>query len=277
MNTESNVFKWTTDSHLNTNYNWNKNIAETRVITIKGNAHSEQQANHALRSCERVNQPNSEIFWAYDGTDRNTIRTPDHLKNNDPMSWVKVLDPALSITEVACALSHLALWIRCITINKPILILEHDAIMLRPFREITNSNSLEYLGHQFQIQSHIDKLKLASYPDLVYHYQNPANYPELKQELPLLALINYNYLYSMGLHAYAIDPFMARRLFSYVLSNGLINPIDTIVEITNYEIAQTGIYAFNSLQSETTTIGFPDSLSTLQGRKNTYSVPGVSQ
>jgi hypothetical protein len=81
----------------------------------------------------------------------------------------------------------------------------------------------------------------------------------------------------MGLHAYAIDPFMARRLVSKVITDGLINPIDVVAEVTEFEIAQTGVYAFNSSLSDISTIGFKDSGTVMQGRKNTHSVPGVSQ
>lgn len=264
-----------TDSHLNVNYNWDRTIAETRVIAVKGHTHSEQNAELTLNSCTRANQENSSIFWAYDGTDRARINTPDHLKDNDVMRWVKVLDPALSIPEIACAMTHIALWVRCITINKPIVILEHDAIMLRPFREITNHNSLEYLGHSIQIDPHIKELGLSGYPELVQYYQDTENCKQHKQSFPQLAFINYNYLFPMGLHAYAIDPFMARRLFSSILIDGIINPIDVMVESTGYEISQTGIYAFNSANSRVSTIGFNE-LGANAGRKNAFLIPGVS-
>jgi GR25 family glycosyltransferase involved in LPS biosynthesis len=272
-----NKFEWDADEHLNRDYNWDRTIAETRIITIAGNAHSELQAAKALETCRRVGQPNVEIFTAYDGTDRKTIRTPNHLKNNDVMTWVKVLDPALSITEVACALSHLALWSRCITINRPIVILEHDAIMIRPFLEITQTNSIEILGHYLQVQDFINYLKLDSYLDLVNYYLHSSNFPPVEHDIPMTAVINYNFLYCMGLHSYAIDPFMARRLFSKVLTEGLINPIDVVVEVTEFELAQTGLYAFNSAQSASTTIGIKDRKDPMRGRKNTHSIPGVSQ
>jgi len=270
------TFKWATDAGLNRDYNWDTAIAETRIIAIQGNANSEEQAARALNSCLRIGQPNPEVFWAYDGTDHKIIYTPDHLKNSDAMSWVKVLDSALSVTEVACALSHIALWVHCMTINRPIVILEHDAVMIRPFKTMTQNNCVEYLGHRFEIPNLIKQTGLESYPELVNHYLDPENYLPAEHRLPMTSVINYNYLYSMGLHAYAIDPFMARRLFAKVLTEGLTNPVDTIVEVTDFELIQTGIYAFQGDRAKFSTIAKDDG-TVMQGRKNTHSVPGVSQ
>ena len=274
----TNNFKWDTDSWLNRDYNWDPTVAETKIITVPGNKKSELKAERALNSCMRIGQPNVEIYHGYDGTNKKTIHTPAHLKNSEMMSWVKVLDPALSITEVACALSHISLWIHCININKPIVILEHDAIMIRQFRTMSQTNSVEYLGSVDDVTALINKLGFTEYSELVQHYLDPVNYLPVKHHLPMTSVINYNYLYSMGLHAYAIDPFIARRLFARVLTDGLINPVDCIVEVTDFELVQTGVYAFQSQTDQNDTIiGFTEAGKMMHGRKNTYSVPGVSQ
>ena len=271
-----NTFNWVTDSFLDRDYNWTSTIAETRIITIPNNKNSIEQSERALNSCTRIDQPNAEIFWGYDGTDHRTIHTPEHLKNNDVMRWIKVLDPALSVTEVACALSHIALWVRCITINRPIVILEHDSIMIRPFLTMSQTNCIEYLGHHREMGYLISSQGYDTYPELVESYLDPRNYPPPTKRHPMISVINYNYLYSMGLHAYAIDPFIARRLFARVLTDGLINAVDTLVEVSDFELIQNEVYAFNSSQSKFSTIDKKDG-TIMQGRKNTFSVPGVSQ
>ena len=277
-------FSWTTDSYLNTDYNWDTRIAETCIITIKDNTVSEKNAQTALESCLAAGQVNPVIHFGYDGTDLDTVKTPDQLKNNNSvMSWIKVLDSALSITEVACALSHISLWAHCITINRPIVILEHDAYMLRPFEQMSYTNSVEYLGHDAELPKVLKEAGVDDYVELAEYYRTTKKYPKPIVRLPVTNVINYNFLYSHGLHAYAIDPFMARRLFSRILLEGLINPIDVLVEVTDFELVQTGIYATLSKDKKTSTIDPDESnifsrfLKKVNRRKNTYSVPGVSQ
>jgi GR25 family glycosyltransferase involved in LPS biosynthesis len=39
-------------------------------------------------------------------------------------------------TKIGCSMSHFKLWERCVNLDQPILILEHDAVFLRPLPEI---------------------------------------------------------------------------------------------------------------------------------------------
>lgn len=285
-------FSWNTDSFLNIDYNWDTSIAETCIIAVPS---GQEKAQNALDSCLYVGQPNPRIYMGYDGTDKSTIHTPDRLKptgsvlssyNGDfirrstdtdminVMSWIKVLDPALSITEVACALSHISLWVHCININRPIVIMEHDAYMLRPFERMTYTNSVEYLGHDCEMAKLLKDADVKDYHELIQYYKNTGRYPEKELRLPVTMVINYNFLFSHGLHAYAIDPFMARRLFARVLTEGLINPIDVLVEVTDFELVQTAVYAILGPDSRVSSISPKNKISE---RKLTASVPGVSQ
>ena len=40
------------------------------------------------------------------------------------------------LPKIGCSLSHYLLWQRCVELDQPILILEHDAVFLRPLPEI---------------------------------------------------------------------------------------------------------------------------------------------
>jgi GR25 family glycosyltransferase involved in LPS biosynthesis len=42
-----------------------------------------------------------------------------------------------SEARIACAISHYLLWRHCVLLAEPILILEHDAVFIRPFREFS--------------------------------------------------------------------------------------------------------------------------------------------
>ena len=110
------------------------------VIVVKDNPISEEGFNHLLESSHRVgNKFNIERFDAV---------TPDKVKNgilkkhnliwNYP--WEKqVFDESTGLLKtpyktkdknlkIACAMSHYVLWKKCIELNEPILILEHDSI-----------------------------------------------------------------------------------------------------------------------------------------------------
>ena len=87
-------------------------------------------------------------------------------------------------------------------------------------------------------------------------------------------------MFPHGLHAYALDPIMARRLFSMVVAEGLINPIDSTVRVDQFSVTQTGIYA---VQREATDINSTISVRgeapndhSMFGRKYTFNLPGVT-
>jgi GR25 family glycosyltransferase involved in LPS biosynthesis len=264
-------FTYCVDDSLNITYDRTKQIAETLIISILNNENSINCATRAINSCRKVGQPNPKLFWGYDGTDKTTIKTPEHLKNSDAMRLIKVMDTRLSITEVACFLSHIAAWVHCIKINKPVVILEHDSIMLRPFTEMMVTNTLEYLGHIGELAA---RLKITN-PEILEFVIAGGQY-ELStkkyMDIPLVQMINTNYLLILGLHNYAIDPIMAKKLFSYVLKHGLVNPADAVIEQHEFTMLQTGIYAVQSPNAEYTSTIDAD----LTGnRKFTYAIPGV--
>ena len=62
------------------------------------------------------------------------------------MSMIKITDHYLTRGEVACALSHISLWAHCVKIDQPIVILEHDAVMVKAFTQHQSYNSIVYLG-----------------------------------------------------------------------------------------------------------------------------------
>lgn len=269
-------FKWTGDSHYARDYNWDRKIAATCIITIPNHARSQGSGLVCMRSCLTVGQVNPSIYLGYDGTNLEEIRTPEHLKSpNNPVNWVKVLDSSLSITEVACALSHISLWVRCIEINQPMVILEHDALMLKPFNRMNYTNSIEYLGDMSEFETICKRYEVSTYEELVDYFKRMPVASELR--LPSVSVINHNFHFSRGLHAYAIDPFIARRLFSRVLTDGLINPIDVVLEVTEFSLVQTGMYAIQGPSSQAaSSIGFFNDKNEYT-RKNTYNVPGISQ
>jgi GR25 family glycosyltransferase involved in LPS biosynthesis len=274
--------KYQTDQYLSINSNHDLTIESAYILSIEGNATSKTQTEHCVASCENVGMP-YKIFYGYDGTDKRTIKTPKHLMDKDYMKWIRVLDTGLSITETCCALGHLALWYHCITIDRPIVILEHDAVMLRPLTQMSGYNRIEYLGHKYELST------LYKMFDCKTETTEELSEKMRQNMLPLTlmphnrravtSVINYNYLYPMGLHAYAIDPIMARRLIAHVMTEGLVNPIDTVPRIDKFATFQTGVYAVQRDDSEkkSTIAYFDENGLAFQSRKNTYTLPGVTR
>jgi GR25 family glycosyltransferase involved in LPS biosynthesis len=268
--------KMSTDASLSLNYDFNREIENTYIINVKGNEISQKQAAICADSCNKVGQRHV-LYSGYDGTDNKEIKTPNHLKNKDYMKWIKLMDSTMSMPEVACALSHFALWAHCITLNKPIVILEHDAIMLRPYPVFKFYNTIEYLGHQFELEGVKAMYKLQDNNQVIEKFHRKEIDPPIGVQHSMINIINYNYLYPMGLHAYAIDPMMAKRLFAHVLNEGIINPVDTIIEVGQFELIQTGLYAFqNDDAREMSTLDIPDG-TIFKSRKKTYTIPGVGR
>jgi GR25 family glycosyltransferase involved in LPS biosynthesis len=85
------------------------------IIRVVGNAASEEKAKRCAVSCEKVGQPYE--FWdAYDGL-ADEIKAPAH--HNAVMDCIKVTDHYLTRGEVACALSHISLWAKCVLKTSP--------------------------------------------------------------------------------------------------------------------------------------------------------------
>lgn len=212
-------------------YSYDRNIENTYIIRIKDNDISEALAERCASSCDAVGQRYA-LWDAYDGT-REEIRVPSH--HNDVMSLLKITDHYSTRSEVACALSHISLWARCIILDKPIVILEHDAVMLKPYTSHALFNSIGFLGSY-------EQHKLGWPIDL-----NPPR----NMEGP-------NYHFICRAHAYSIDPIVAKNMLAYVLKLGIFAPLDIIIRADEFSIHQTGLYAYDdSLEGVTTISGRP--------------------
>lgn len=204
---------------LNLYYTHDRMVDKAYIITVKGHQTSEQMSKICQTSCEKVGMP-YQVWDAYDGTGETMIE-PDHLKNDSYMSMIKVADHKFTKTELACALSNISLWVHCAKIGKPIVILEHDAIMLKPFREFETYNSIVYLGCQLW-----------------------AECGAKIQRIPIYGSEGQNNFFLYKTHAYAIDPAMAKNLLSDVLRWGIWTIADRLMRIDLYNITHQGLYAY---------------------------------
>ena len=122
-------------------YSYDMAVDRAYIIRIPGHEVSERKANEAAKSCASIGMPYQ--FWdAYNGLE-DPIQPPAH--HSQVMNLIKVTDHYLTRGEVACALSHISLWAKCIEDDKPLVILEHDAVMVKPYTQHALFNSICYL------------------------------------------------------------------------------------------------------------------------------------
>jgi GR25 family glycosyltransferase involved in LPS biosynthesis len=122
---------------------------KTFVIALKDNPISLSQLNDCLTSAKEYNW-DIEVFW---GTNGKTLSLD---------SWKEIgVTPLLhkgSMTKLGtwgCFFSHWNLWNKCVELNEPIVILEHDAIIKSKWVSIEVSSALVKLheDYSFKIDS----------------------------------------------------------------------------------------------------------------------------
>ena len=209
---------------------YSTNVDQAYIIRIPDNEISERFAARCAMSCHDVGMPCS--YWnAYDGH-ANPIKEPVQMKYSDFMSLLKITDHRLTRTEVACVLSHISLWLKCAKIDRPIVILEHDAVMIKRFTNMNSFNSIVWLGSQEWINQKM-------------------------QPIPPHGSDGPNYHFMLRAHAYAIDPTMAKNLLAYVLKMGICTSTDCLLRADLFNITHQGFYAYenpfmNEKERETT-------------------------
>lgn len=194
-------------------------IENTYIITVKGNQRSEEQSARAQESCRRLGMPHK-VWEAYNGLESSKIIPPKHLENDSVMNMLKITDHYLTRGEVACALSHISLWVHCAVIDKPIIILEHDAVMIEAVHEHSGYNNIMYLGGT----------------EWVFN-----KWPILS--IPPHATEGHNKHFICRAHAYGIDPAVAKNMISHVIKQGICDPLDIMIRADLFNITHCGVKA----------------------------------
>lgn len=200
-------------------YKYKVEVENTYIITLKNHTESELMAQRCLDSCNKVGQ--KAILWeAFDGTEGN-VKIPIHAIGRDYLKYLKLVNFTLTPPEVCCLLSHVSLWSRCIELDQPIVILEHDAVVVAKYAEHMAFNSIVYLGSIEQVMSQSHNL------------------------IPIHAQLSPDYRYILRTHAYSIDPMVARNLLSHVIKYGIYTAVDVMIRIDLFSIVQHGLYAID--------------------------------
>ena len=212
------------------NYSYDQSVTKAYIIRIPNHEMSMQKAQRAAESCDLAGM-DWEYWDAYDGI-QNPIVPPQH--HGGVPAMIKVTDHYLTRGEVACALSHISLWQKCVIDDRPLVVLEHDSVMVQPYAHHAVFNSICYLGSNEQVNQGWQVLPT----------------PPHASEGP-------NYHFICRAHAYAIDPAVAKNMLAHVLKYGISAPLDILLRADVFPIHQMGIYAHDVKEPDTTILGRP--------------------
>ena len=223
------------------------NIEGTYIISIQGNKVSEQLTQQCLASCEKVGQPNVNVFPAFDATgskikvqqhdlglpvgELGSIKVPEFLQGQAFLNFLRLKRCDLLMTQIACFLSHYSLWCMCLDKDRPIVILEHDAVMVKPFLRHNYLNNIVYLGGSEQIHGSLRDTDTIP--------------PHASDQQGLDRFI-------CRAHAYSIDPIIAKNLVSYAIHHGIITTADAMMRYDMFGIVQNGVYAYDKPHDQST-------------------------
>lgn len=205
---------------MNFNYTYNPKVNSTYIIKIRDNLVSELLAQRCYESCIKVGQPNVQFYSGIDGTGKDLIIYNYH----SILELIKKTNTTVTQAELACFLSHFLLWVKCVELDEPIVILEHDAIMLQQYLYHPFFNIISYLGCIEQMR---DEQFIPQYP------------------MPPQGQLNPNFRFILRAHAYAIDPMIARQLVAKVIKYGIFTSADVFIRIDEFAIIQSGLYAYD--------------------------------
>ena len=222
-------------------------VEGTYIISIQGNKVSEQLTQQCLASCEKVGQPNVNVFPAFDATgskikvqqhdlglpvgELGSIKVPEFLQGQAFLNFLRLKRCDLLMTQIACFLSHYSLWCMCLDKDRPIVILEHDAVMVKPFLRHNYLNNIVYLGGSEQINGSLRDTDTIP--------------PHASDQQGLDRFI-------CRAHAYSIDPIMAKNLVSYAIHHGIITTADAMMRYDMFGIVQNGVYAYDNPHDQST-------------------------
>jgi GR25 family glycosyltransferase involved in LPS biosynthesis len=117
------------------------------VITLFNDKYSVQSAENTLKTARQMNDDlHIEMVRAV---------TPDKIKGTTysyPVEGETSVYEGMTLIgykakdiskKIACSLSHMNLWNKCVQLDEPIMILEHDAVFIRKFRPSKILNGIE--------------------------------------------------------------------------------------------------------------------------------------
>jgi len=175
---------------------FSRDMIKTFVINLK-------KRQDRLDLFDKTNKINYARFEAFDGSEIDYTWLKDNWYDTDK-EWVDpFLNTQLTHGEVGCFLSHYKLWIKCLELGEPILVLEDDAILTEKF-SIEKVSRILSEGYNFLYLGWLEMNEDGSLP---------INDELVRPVYPYWAL------------AYALTPEAASILVNHTIRNNII-PVD---------------------------------------------------
>lgn len=179
------------------------------VIRKANDSLSEQLADECIESANNFGIVVTKVDGVYQNHD-------EIIKEHNLFPYPKILNKKIRPSYVGCFLSHYLLWRECVSSQQPILIFEHDALMIRPLPNDILDTFDTILN--LDISSRI----VDNYED--YLNQN-INFEILSYPRITFEKIKYrgmNMTHIKGIHAYIIKPHGAEALLTSINNFGFI-------------------------------------------------------
>jgi GR25 family glycosyltransferase involved in LPS biosynthesis len=178
------------------------------IIRLKHNNISEEQAQDCVEQARKFNI-DVEYFDAVNGLEHQTHCEKLNIR---PLKFFKKGLPGV----YGCLLSHYYLWSKCVELNEPIIILEHDGYFIRPlpddildrFQDVLKLDSLNPYDPEYS------KIIQDSFHDDCDLEVTEINHNE--------KLHNDAGFYSWGSYAYIIKPHAAKNVIDWIADRGFL-------------------------------------------------------
>lgn len=217
---------------MNLEFSNSREIDSAYIIRLSNNPISVKLSDRCMESCRSVGM-RAQFWEGFDGTSGTHVAPPPHLINKDYLNWVKVHDNKITTSQIGCVLSHFSLWCHCLTIDRPIVVLEHDAVMLQKLETFGFYNMIQFLGSVEQMRG-------------APQYIIPPHGTAYEQKLRFIGRA----------HAYAIDPQIAKNLVTRFIQNGIFatTTADVFMRADIFGIVQHGMYAYDLWDDDESTV-----------------------
>lgn len=173
------------------------------IIRLEENLHSCKMAQECYDQAV-IHGLQPEFFKAINGND-----TESHYSHTGIIRAKKFKKNRLGVR--GCFFSHYYLWKKCVELNEPIIILEHDGYIVKEF----NDTILDSFSDVLKLDRHDPYSK--SYDILVQQeIDTPVTVIDYINPKPKAGGINY----FKGAYSYIIKPNAAQKLINYITDNG---------------------------------------------------------
>jgi glycosyl transferase family 25 len=138
------------------------------------------------------------------------------LQTHNLFPYPKVVTKKLRPGYTGCFLSHFLLWKQCVNLQEPILIFEHDGLLIRslPDNILDTFDTILYLDPASRIETDYENY-LKQESDLYVEH-----YPHIVSEKVKYRSMNMTHI--KGIHAYIIKPQGANMLLNSISKFGFI-------------------------------------------------------